>query len=291
MRRVKGGDGFLIRKAVIPAAGVGTRLLPFSKAMPKEMLPLIIHRPNGDVVVKPVLQIIFEQLFDAGIREFCMIVGRGKRAIEDHFTIDEDILKYLEAKGQTAVAQDLEGFYRRLNESALVFINQDKPKGFGDAVLKASPFVNNESFLVHAGDDLVSGGSSALQKLFEVFGSLDADAALLVERINNPVGYGVIRGEEIGNHTIRIQELLEKPKRPPTNLAIVAIYAFKSAILQAIKELGTDDLGEIQLTQAINRLIENGSSKVYAVDLEAFGHRIDVGTAERYAKYVQTNNI
>ena len=145
----------MIRKVVIPAAGLGTRLFPATKEQPKEMLPIFSTTANGDVSVKPVVQMVFEQLYDAGLREFCYVVGRGKRGIEDHFTPDSNCIRLLEGMGKNGQATDLEDFYEKLRTSTIMWVNQPEPKGFGNAVLMAQPFVQNERCLVHAGDSCI----------------------------------------------------------------------------------------------------------------------------------------
>ena len=137
----------MIKKVVITAAGLGTRLFPATKEQPKEMLPIFCRLTNGDVGVKPLLQLVFEQLYDVGFREFCFVVGRGKRSIEDHFTPDYDCLAMLKKHRRMSQSYDLENFYQKLKTSAIVWVNQPEAKGFGDSVLMAQPFVQNEKSL------------------------------------------------------------------------------------------------------------------------------------------------
>ncbi|MEM5866902.1 MAG: sugar phosphate nucleotidyltransferase, partial [Candidatus Aenigmatarchaeota archaeon] len=127
----------MIRKAVIPAAGLGTRLLPMTKETPKEMLPIVVNRDNGTVCLKPMLQAVFEQLYSEGFREFAFIVGRGKRAIEDYFSPDYNFVEYLKRKNKNQSALELEEFYEKIKNSTIVFVNQPAPSGFGDAVHRA----------------------------------------------------------------------------------------------------------------------------------------------------------
>jgi UTP--glucose-1-phosphate uridylyltransferase len=177
----------VIRKVIIPAAGLGTRLFPATKEQPKEMLPIFSKTMNGEIAVKPVVQVVFEQLYDAGLREFCYIVGRGKRGIEDHFTPDVNCVRTLEGMGKNRQASDLEDFYEKLDTSTIMWVNQPEPKGFGNAVLMAQPFVQNESCLVHAGDSIIiSKDMDYLKKLLEAFERFKADAAFLVLDIDNP---------------------------------------------------------------------------------------------------------
>ena len=155
-----------IKKVVITAAGLGTRLLSVTTEMPKEMLPLFCMGSNGDLLLKPVLQLIFEQLYEVGFREFCFIVGRGKRSIEDHFTPDYSYVELLRKRGKEGLAMELEEFYRKVESSVIAWINQPEPRGFGDAVLRAEPFVDNEPFLVHAGDTYVISRGTRISRGF-----------------------------------------------------------------------------------------------------------------------------
>ncbi|MGA2682108.1 MAG: sugar phosphate nucleotidyltransferase [Candidatus Bathyarchaeia archaeon] len=272
----------MIRKVIVPAAGLGTRLLPATKEQPKEMLPIFTKTPLGDLVVKPVVQLVFEQLYDAGLREFCYVVGRGKRAIEDHFTPDEHCIKTLESLGKSGQAVDLKSFYDKLNSSTTMWVNQPEPKGFGNAVLMAEPFVGNESCLVHAGDScIISKDMDYLKKLVEAFERLKADAAFVVLDIENPKKYGVVEGDEVEPGIISVRAVVEKPEKPKTRWAIIAIYAFQPVIFKALENTRPGKNGEIQLTDAIQKLVDWGL-KVYAVKLEnSYGH-LDIGSPEGY---------
>lgn len=272
----------MIRKVIIPAAGLGTRLFPATKEQPKEMLPIFSSTSQGDMMVKPVVQLVFEQLHDAGLREFCYIVGRGKRGIEDHFTPDLNCIKTLEGMGKNGQASDLEDFYGKLESSTIMWVNQPEPKGFGKAVLLAQPFVQNESCLVHAGDScIISDDMDYLKKLLEAFERFDADAAFLVLEIENPTQYGIVEGDEIEPGTIRVKRVVEKPEKPATNLAIMAMYVFHPIIFKALEETKPGRNGEIQLTDAIQKLVDWGL-KVYAVKLDRGYSHMDIGSPERY---------
>jgi len=138
---------------------------------------------------------VFEQLYDVGFREYAFIVGRGKRAIEDHFSPDEGFMEYLRNKNKAELAEELQEFYKKINDSTIVFINQPKPKGFGDAVYQAKIFTKNEPFLLHAGDDIIlSKNNDHLKRLVEKFNEYDADAIFLVEEVEDPRKYGVMVG-------------------------------------------------------------------------------------------------
>ena len=188
----------MVRKVIIPAAGLGTRLFPATKEQPKEMLPIFSKTAQGDTLVKPVVQVVFEQLYDAGLREFCYVVGRGKRGIEDHFTPDAHCIRTLEGMGKSGQASDLEVFYEKLETSTAMWVNQPEPKGFGNAVLMAQPFVQNQSCFVHAGDScIISKDMDYIKKLLEAFERFNADAAFLVLEIENPKQYGIVEGDEV----------------------------------------------------------------------------------------------
>ncbi len=272
----------MIRKVIIPAAGLGTRLFPATKEQPKEMLPIFSKTVLGDMAVKPVVQVVFEQLYDAGLREFCYVVGRGKRGIEDHFTPDLNCIRTLESMGKNGQASDLEDFYEKLETSTTMWVNQPEPKGFGDAVLMAQPFVQNESCVVHAGDScIISKNMDYLKKLLEAFERFKADAAFLVLEIENPKQYGIVEGDELEPGIIKVKSVVEKPEKPKTHWAIMAMYVFRPVIFKALESIKPGKNGEIQLTDAIQKLIDDGS-KVYSVKLGKDYQHLDIGSPERY---------
>jgi len=272
----------VIRKVVIPAAGLGTRLFPATKEQPKEMLPIFAKTANGDLNVKPVVQLVFEQLYEAGLRQFCYVVGRGKRGIEDHFTPDPQCVENLTGLGKSGQASDLNSFYQKLETSTLMWVNQPEPKGFGNAVMMAQPFVQHESCLVHAGDSaIISKKMDYVKKLIQGFERYNADAAFLVLEIDNPKQYGIVEGTEIEQGIIKVKQVTEKPEKPKTNLAIMAMYAFRPKIFEALEKTEPGKNGEIQLTDAIQKLIDLGSN-VIAVKLDRSYQHLDIGSPERY---------
>jgi UTP--glucose-1-phosphate uridylyltransferase len=276
------GDNKVILKVVIPAAGLGTRLFPATKEQPKEMLPIFYSTANGDMAVKPVVQVVFEQLYDAGLREFCYVVGRGKRGIEDHFTPDAHCIRTLEGMGKNGQASDLENFYEKLDTSTSMWVNQPEPKGFGNAVLMAQPFIQNESCLVHAGDSfIISKDMDYLKRLLAAFERFKADAAFLVLEIDNPKQYGIVEGNEVEPGIIKVKSVVEKPEKPKTHWAIMAMYVFRPVIFKALESTKPGKNGEIQLTDAIQKLVEDGL-KVYAVKLDKSYAHLDIGSPERY---------
>jgi UTP--glucose-1-phosphate uridylyltransferase len=272
----------MIRKVVIPAAGLGTRLFPATKEQPKEMLPIFSMTANGNMSVKPVVQMVFEQVYNAGLREFCYIVGRGKRGIEDHFTPDDKCIRTLEGMGKNGQATDLEDFYEKLETSTIMWVNQPEPKGFGNAVLMAQPFVQNEPCLVHAGDSFIlSKDMDYIKKLLNAYERFKADAAFIVLEIENPRQYGIVQGDEVDDGILKVRTAVEKPEKPPTNLAIMAMYVFHPVIFKALEATQPGRNGEIQLTDAIQKLIDWGLN-VYAVKLDKNYSHLDIGSPERY---------
>jgi UTP--glucose-1-phosphate uridylyltransferase len=272
----------MINKVVIPAAGLGTRLFPATKEQPKEMLPIFSTTADGTPSVKPLLQLVFEQLYNCGLKEFCYVVGREKRSIEDHFTPDQKYINMLEKMGKNGQAADLEEFYKKLETSTTMWVNQPEPKGFGNAVLMAQPFVQNEMFLVHAGDScILSKKDNHIQLLLDASKKFDADAVFITLEIENPKQYGIVEGIEVEKGIYKVTKVVEKPDKPPTNLAIMAMYIFKPIIFEALKQITPGKGGEIQLTDAIQKLID-WNKKVYTVKLGSNYKHLDIGNPQRY---------
>lgn len=271
----------MITKVIIPAAGLGTRLLPATKEQAKEMLPILTKDSSGRICLTPFLQLVFEQLYDHGFREMCFVVGREKRSIEDHFTIDEDFMDYLRRKNKTEYLETLSDFYGKLRNSAVAFYNQPQPLGFADAVYRAKSFSRDEDFLVHAGDDLVLSKENLLDKLLSVFAAHKAEAAFLVQKVKDPTKYGVIVGNEMEKGIYRVKQLIEKPSKPPSELAVVAVYCFTPRIYQAIELVRPGLNNEIQLTDAIQILVSQ-NRPVFALELGPQDKRIEIGDPLSY---------
>ena len=271
----------MIRKIVISAAGLGTRLLPITKEIPKEMMPLFLRDKNNGVVVKPLIQIIFEQFFQQGLREYCIIVGRQKRIIQDHFMIDEEFLKKFEKKSE--YKQDLKNFYSMLNKSKIFWAKQSEPKGFGDAVKYSESFVGNDDLLVIAGDTLIPKGDKVIKKLMNAKLKGKNDAILLLKEVPDPRRFGVAVINQTKNKDI-ITNVEEKPKNPKSNLSIVALYRFGPSIFKALNEIQSGQK-ELQLTDAIQKLIDWGGN-VSAIHLNENDRVIDIGTADSYLETI-----
>ena len=270
-----------INKVVLPVAGSGTRLLPVTKEQPKEMLPVFSLGLKGEKRVSPIIQLIFEQLFSEGFSNYCFIVGKNKRIIEDHFTSDYEFVNSLQIKKKNQYASDLLNFFNKVDKSSLVWINQSKPLGFGHAVMQSAPYVNKERFLLHAGDTLIiSKNNSHIKKLINCHKKNNAAASFIVHEIEDPRHYGVIDGKIKGN-TIRVTNLEEKPAKPKTNLAIMPIYIFEPIIFKYLAKTKPKKLNEIQLTDAIASLAKDGYP-VYAINLSNEMIQMDIGNPDSY---------
>lgn len=276
-------------KAVILAAGLGTRLLPATKRTPKEMFPIFALGRTEKPCLKPVVQVVFEQLHHVGIREFCLVVSRGKRAIKEHFTPDRHFASYLRDHKKHEQANEMNDFYKRISESTITFVNQPAQKGTGDAVYRARSFTANEPFLLHMGDNLVlSRQSNHLKRLITTFKKRKADAAFLATEVSDPQMYGVIEGKEISKRLIQVSNIAYQPKKPSSNLSDVAAYVLKPNIFPEVSRVEpAQESGEISLIPAIQALIDK-KGKVYALELEPQEKRIDIGDAAKYREALNT---
>ena len=259
----------MIKKVVIPAAGLGTRFLPATKAQPKEMLP---------IVDKPTIQYIVEEAIGSGVESILIITGRNKRAIEDHFDRSLELEIELEKSGKQEMLKLVREIGGMVN---LHFIRQKTPRGLGDAILCANDFVGNEPFGVLLGDDIVVSKKPALKQLFEIYEKYDRTVVGIQEVPHSDVSkYGIIAPSEIIDGTIKVASMVEKPSvdLAPSNLAIMGRYVLSPAIFDALEKQQEGKDGEIQLTDAIEQLAK--SEGVYAFNFE--GKRYDVGNKMGY---------
>jgi UTP--glucose-1-phosphate uridylyltransferase len=273
-------------KSVITAAGKGTRLLPITKELPKEMMPIFSRIYNNNLIVIPLLQFIFEQLYSIGVRDYCFVVGREKRSIEDHFTPDEAYLSELSKKHKSLMTN----FYKRLEKSHLIWTNQNKPLGFGDAVKRAEKYIGSDNFIVHGGDVSIIGDIKhpVLRLIKTAKDDPSITAVLLCKKITEPKRYGVPQVKRISSSKYLVQKVEEKPNRPKSNLGILPIYFFRSKIFESLKNIKPDKNNELQLTDAIQNLIELGE-KVVAITIKSNETEIDIGTAETYKHALETS--
>ena len=266
-------------KVIITAAGKGTRLLPFTKEMPKEMMPIFSQAFTKNRVVLPLLQYIYEQLYSMNFRDYCFVVGREKRSIEDHFTPHETYLKQLTGDYKKSITK----FYQKLENSHLVWVNQNKPLGFGDAVKRAERYVGKEDFIVHAGDvTILSRKKHPITRLIETSKkNPDAKVILLCKKIKDSKKYGVPTVEKISDNLFAVKQVIEKPDKPKSDFGILPLYYFKSEIFSSLKKIKKGKGSEFQLTDAIQNLIKE-KQRVLAITLNKNEDEIDVGTVESY---------
>ena len=266
-------------KTVITAAGKGTRLLPYTKEMPKEMMPIFSKIHGNQRVVIPLLQYIFEQFHSAKIRDYCFVVGRDKRSIEDHFTPHQSYLNELSGNNKKMMLD----FYKKLEDCHLMWVNQNKPLGFGDAVKRAEKFVGNENFILHAGDvSIVSRSKHPILRLIDTAKkNPDASAILVCKKIRDAKRYGILQIKKNLPSVYLVEGVEEKPIRPKSNLGILALYYFKPEIFNSLKKTKRGKNNEFQLTDGIQQMINDGK-KVLAIPLTKDDVEIDVGTVETY---------
>ncbi len=261
----------MIAKAVIPAAGFGTRFLPATKSQPKEMLP---------IVDTPVIQYVVEEAVQAGVTDLLMIIGKGKRSIEEHFDRSFQLEAQLEAKGKT---EELAAM-RRISELADIhFVWQKEMLGLGDAVRCARHHVNSEPFLVLLGDTLIDAPRPAARQLVDLFEELHEPIVLVEEVSPEKVSrYGIIDGVEVSPGVYHIRDFVEKPKpsEAPSNLAIASRYLLTPDIFEHIARVTPDKGGEIQLTDALRTLVKQ--RPMYGLKLD--GRRCDIGNKDGFVR-------
>lgn len=254
-----------VRTVIIPAAGVATRFLPASKAVPKEMFPL---------VDKPLLQYALEEAAASGLTQAVLITSSGKRAMEDHFDRLEALEGHLKRRGDEARLRKV-----REPETLLqiAFVRQREPLGLGHAVLQAAPWVAEEAAAVVLPDDLIVSETPVLAQMLEVFRRVEA-SVIAVERLPREelAGYGVVAVTPVGERLYRVEGLVEKPRpeEAPSDLGIVGRYVLTPGVFAALSETPPGALGEVQLTDGLARLLER--EPIYAYEYE--GERYDAGT-------------
>jgi UTP--glucose-1-phosphate uridylyltransferase len=254
-----------IRKAVFPAAGLGTRFLPATKAQPKEMLVL---------VDKPVIQYGVEEAVQSGADNIIIVTGRGKNAIEDHFDIAVELESYLQQRGKTELLQEIRKITDQINVS---YVRQGEPLGLGHAVLVTQALVGDEPFAVILGDDVIDADPPALKQMIDVFARVEGPV-LAVERVpaEDVSSYGIVKVDEtagnLGRGVHRIADLVEKPRREdaPSNLAIIGRYILTPDIFASLKATTSDRTGEIQLTNGLRHLLR--SRPIYACEIDGVRH-------------------
>jgi UTP--glucose-1-phosphate uridylyltransferase len=263
----------VIRKAVFPAAGLGTRFLPATKAQPKEMLPL---------VDKPIIQYGVEEAVASGVDNIILVTGRGKNAIEDHFDVSVELETFLEARGKKELLAEIRKISNLINFS---YVRQGEPLGLGHAVLVTRNLVGDEPFAVILGDDVIDAEPPALKQMIDVFEEVQGPV-LCIERVpkQEVSAYGIIDGEEIRPGVFRIRDMVEKPPQDeaPSDLAIIGRYILTPDIFPALEATTSDRTGEIQLTNGLRHLLK--SRPVYGVQVNGVRH--DTGNKLGFLKAV-----
>ncbi|MHB8072128.1 MAG: UTP--glucose-1-phosphate uridylyltransferase GalU [Candidatus Cryosericum sp.] len=255
----------LIRKAVIPVAGMGTRLLPLTKSQPKEMLP---------VVDKPAVQYAVEEAIDSGVQSILMVTGRGKHAIEDYFDHTVELEHELESRGKL---EELKAVQHISNLVQVYYVRQKLPRGLGDAVLQARSFIDGDPFAVLLADDIIDGPTPCLAQMEQVARRFPGMVIAVMQVPHEETGsYGIIEGTSVAPGVWEVSRLVEKPEPTdaPSNLGIVGRYILTPGIFGAIEHTRPDRNGEVQLTDAIQAMLQ--FKKVYACEFK--GSRYDIGT-------------
>jgi UTP--glucose-1-phosphate uridylyltransferase len=260
-----------IRKAVFPAAGLGTRFLPATKAQPKEMLP---------IVDKPIIQYGVEEAVAAGIDQIIVVTGRDKRAIVDHFDISFELEHYLKDRGKTRELQ----LVRKISDLVdITYIHQKEPLGLGHAVLMAKDVVGNEPFAVFLADDIIRSHTPAIKQMMDVFGPRQA-SVLALQRVepDQVSRYGIVKVGKSDGRIHEVVDMVEKPdaEKAPSNLAILGRYILKPSIFGILETTHEGVGGEIQLTDAIRTLAQQEQ----VLGLEFEGTYYDVGTVSGFLK-------
>ena len=238
-----------VRKAIFPAAGLGTRFLPATKAQPKEMLPL---------VDKPIIQYSVEEVLASGINDIILVTGKGKNAIEDHFDVSVELEAFLEKRGKLDVLAEIRQISNLINVS---YVRQGEPLGLGHAVLVTRSLIGNEPFAVVLGDDVIDAKPPALRQMIDVFDEVDGPVLAIEEVPPESVSsYGIIDADEVRPGVYRIRDMVEKPPREeaPSNLAIIGRYVLTPDIFPELEKTAQeqDRTGEIQLTNGLRRLLK-----------------------------------
>ncbi len=256
----------MIRKAVFPAAGFGTRFLPATKASPKEMLPL---------VDKPLIQHGVEEARASGIKDMIIVTGRGKNAIEDHFDVSFELEATLEKKGDGS----LQSLIRSISDMGdFFYVRQNLPLGLGHAVLRAMDIVGEEPFAVILSDDVIDSRVPVLRQMIDVYRKYSAGAVLAIQQVprDQVSKYGIIEGRRIAKGVYEVMDMVEKPRpdKAPSDLAIIGRYILPPSIFPLLRRTRPGAGGELQLTDAIRKLLSTERVLGYAFE----GVRYDAGT-------------
>ncbi len=262
-----------VRKAVIPAAGLGTRFLPVTKSMPKEMLPIID---------KPVIHYVVEEAFESGIEDFLLITGRGKRAIEDYFDDAPELRMHLSLHGKNRQLKDIDAIFRF---GGIHFIRQREPKGLGDAILMAEKHCGDEPFAVLLGDDIMKSRIPCTRQLIGVFEKTGSSVIAIQEVREEDVStYGIVKGKDQGEGLLLLEDIVEKPlpEEAPSRFGAIGRYVFTQALFSSLHHIVPGVGGELQLADGIRDLMKKEDVYAYLYS----GNRFDTGDKLGYIKTI-----
>jgi len=264
-----------IRKCLFPAAGYGTRFLPATKAMPKEMLP---------IVAKPLIQYGVEEALEAGLHQMAMVTGRGKRALEDHFDISYELEDQIEGSTKEALLAGIRSIIRRATFS---YTRQIEMKGLGHAILTGESLIGAEPFAVILADDLcLNGDQGVLAQMVELYRQEQCSIVAVEEVPENETDkYGIVSGQALSDQVVQVESMVEKPDPAdaPTNLAVIGRYILTPDIFDILRDLPPGRNNEIQLTDALNQQAQAGRVLAYRFK----GQRFDCGSIEGFVAATQ----
>lgn len=270
---------------VIPVAGLGIRMMPSTKVIPKELLPIPVEYKERIILI-PILHLILLKLYQAGIRTFIIILSNNKEIIRDYLTIDYSFIEHLrEQENKEFEAQIFEDYYDVLSNIHITFEYQEDPRGFGDAIYQAKKYIQDD-FIIHPGDDFIidEGDKNYIEKLLAIKKRFNSDIVFYIEEVADPRHYGVIIGREIEKDVYRVEDMVEKPTHYTSNLAITAIYLMTRDLLNEmdyLKNIGV----EWELIDAVKRLLDKGYT-AHAIKIHG-DSRIDVGRPTEYVKSIE----
>lgn len=275
------GMNTLISKCLFPAAGYGTRFLPATKAIPKEMLPIL---------TKPLLQYGVEEAISAGIRSMAIVTGRGKRSIEDHFDNSFELESQLRGTSKEHLLSEIKQI---IDQTTFTYVRQKQMLGLGHAILAGKPLIGNEPFAVILADDLCDRDKDGvLSQMIQIFKKYKCSIIAIDEVPNSEAHkYGIISGSKLGDRIFRVKNMVEKPKNPTSNMAIIGRYILTPDIFEIIEKVMPDKNGEIQITDALLQQAKEG--RVIAYQFK--GKRFDCGGVKGYLEainyYAKKNNL
>jgi len=274
----------VIDTVVIPAAGLGGRLIPVTKEIPKIMLPLFEKNSDRNILIKPLLEIIFENMYDVGIRNFCIIVSRGKETIENHLTPHYEFIDFLKKNGNYEYIRILKNLYKKIEKSSIIWKRQHTQLGIGHTVFLAKDVIHDKPFFFHLGD-IYLPSNDHYKDLIKTYEKFKAPATVGLKKVDNPKQYGIAYGKKISKNILNLTKVVEKPKTSISKLGLSGINIFGKEIFNAVKKTKSKK-GEIELTDCIQTMLKNKQT-VFGHILNPNQVCIDMGTPMNYFKALQ----